>query len=184
MENWIKLGFWLVLAVVLYGYGVNEYVNGDMVQWYYYQAKVDGYAINDKSILQATTENPVILTISRSEEINGAMAVPVKKGDRLPKGTNGVIPAKDVKDGKRVALDGDTSLKVTIPTQDKVQSGITYKDSYKHKNIETNPWSGVWNVVMVVALGFCLGMLAQAFTDVLGIKYHKIEHFEPSGAGH
>ena len=89
--------------------------------------------------------------------------------------TNGIIDEKTVKEGKRVALDGST-LKVMVPSQIKESKGFKYKDTFKHKGIRTNPWSGAWNVAMVLCLGLALGLVAEGFTDLLGMKIEKIQH--------
>jgi hypothetical protein len=101
----------------------------------------------------------------------------VKKGDRLPANTNGVIDKKTVAEGKRVTLEGNT-LKVTVPMQIKESKGFKYKDTFKHKGIETDPWGGVWSVVWILALGFSLGLMAEGFTDMCGYKLEKIKHYE------
>jgi hypothetical protein len=99
----------------------------------------------------------------------------VAKGDRLPKNANGVISLAEIKTGKRVALDGQT-IKVTVPWQIKESKGFKYKDTFKHKGIKTNPWSGAWNVAMVLCLGLSLGLFAEGLTDLMGMKIEKIDH--------
>jgi len=171
----LKFIVWGVIGVALVIYYVSTYTSGQMVEWYYYSTKTDGYAINSGTFDQATKEKPVALTIGKFEEIDGPKAVLVKKGERLPIGANGVIDTKTVKEGKRVKLDGQT-LNVLMPIQIKESKGFKYKDRFKHKGVETNPWSGVWNLVMIVLLGFSLGTMAEGFTDMLGFKPHKSVH--------
>ena len=65
-----------------------------------------------------------------------------------------------------------------VPVQIKESKGFKFRDTYKHKGVTTNPWSGVWNVFIVCGLGFALGMMAEGFTDMLGIEVKKIKHFE------
>jgi hypothetical protein len=102
-------------------------------------------------------------------------ATAVKKGDRLPTNTNGVISKKEVEEGKRVKLDGD-KLVVMIPMQIREARGFKFKDTFKHKGVETNPWSGVWNVFWILGLGVCLGYSAEGMTDMFGLKLTKIQH--------
>jgi len=99
----------------------------------------------------------------------------VAKGDRLPKNANGVISLAELKSGKRAVLEGQT-IKVTVPWQIKETKGFKFKDTFKHKGIRTNPWSGAWNVAMVLCLGLSLGLLAEGFTDIMGLKLGKIQH--------
>jgi hypothetical protein len=147
-----------------------------MVRWYYYTANKDGYAVNANTLGGATKDNPAVLEIGMFEAIQGLQAVLVKKGDRLPTNANGIIENKEIKEGKRVALEGN-KLKVLVPSQITEAKGFKYKDTFKHKGIRTNPWSGVWNALMVIVFGFALGSLAEGFTDLMGLKLKKIEHY-------
>jgi hypothetical protein len=171
----IKLVFWAALALGLIGYAWWSYTSGQMVEWYYFRAKTDGFAVNANTFRDATKEKPMALEIGTFNPIVGLQAVAVKKGDRLPTNTNGVISKKELEEGKRVKLDGD-KIVVMVPIQVKEARGFKFKDSYKHKGIETNPWSGPWNVAWVLALGVCLGYSAEGLTDVFGLKLTKIQH--------
>jgi hypothetical protein len=171
----VKLVFWAALALGLIGYAWWSYTSGQMVEWYYYKAKTDGYAVNANAFLNATKEKPMTLEIGKFNPIEGLQAVAVKKGDRLPTNTNGIISKKELDEGKRVKLDGD-KIVVMVPIQVKEARGFKFKDSYKHKGIETNPWSGPWNVAWILALGVCLGYSAEGLTDCFGLKLTKIQH--------
>jgi hypothetical protein len=171
----IKFLFWAVSTVLVFAYAISTYRSGQMVRWYYFQAKADGYAINAKAFEQATRENPVSLVIGEFADVAGQRAVRVAKGSRLPQGTNGVIDLATVDAGDRVRLDGG-QLVVTVPWQIKEAKGFKFRDGFTHKNIRTNPWAGLWNLVMVGLVGLCLGFLAEGFTDVLGLKFEKIDH--------
>lgn len=115
---------------------------------------MEGYAVNTKSFVDATKERPAILKIEPgAQKIDGMVAVPVKKGDRLPEGENGVIEKKVVEAAKRAKVEGD-KLIVMVPWEIKESKGFKYKDTFIHKGIKTNPWSGVWNVAVVIAMGF------------------------------
>ena len=83
---------------------------------------------------------------------------------------------KILKEGKRATLEGN-HVKVTVPWEIQQAKGFKFKDTFKHKGIETDPWAAVWNVFMVLALGLSLGFMAEGFTDLLGWKIKKIEHF-------
>ncbi len=170
-----KFGFWLVVSVALFGYTFYSYSSGQMIQWYYYTAKFDGYAVDANQFLNATKEKPSVLAVRKQDAVDGLVAIPVSKGDRLPRNANGVISAAELKSGKRANLEGD-KVKVTTPWQIKEAKGFKYKDTFKHKGIRTNPWSGAWNVAMVLLLGLSLGMLAEGFTDLMGLKIGKIQH--------
>jgi len=170
-----KFCFWLAVSVALFVYIFHSYTSGQMIRWYYYTASLDGYAVDANLSINATKDNPVVLNIAQQEEAKGPVAIPVAKGDRLPKNANGVISLAEIKAGKRVALEGQT-VKVMIPWQIKEAKGFKYKDTFKHKGIRTNPWSGAWNVAMVLALGLSLGLLAEGFTDLVGVKIVKIQH--------
>lgn len=170
-----KFCFWLLVSVGLFGYVFHSYNSGQMIQWYYYTASHEGYAVDANLSMHATKDKPVVLNIQKQAEVNGLVAIPVAKGDRLPRNANGVISLNEIKSGKRAALEGET-VKVTVPWQIKESKGFKYKDTFKHKGIRTNPWAGVWNVAMVLALGLSLGLLAEGFTDLMGLKIEKIEH--------
>lgn len=171
----IKFIFWATATVLVFAYCIRFYRSGTMVHWYYYKAKADGFAVNTKMFKDATPEMPALLDVGDYGVLDGLKATPVKKGDVLPTGATGVIDLKTVEDGKRVQL-LEGKLKVLIPWQFKEAKGFKYKDSFTHKNIRTNPVSGVWNLVMVGLIGLCLGYLAEGFTDLIGLKFHKIDH--------
>jgi hypothetical protein len=173
----IKFLFWLAVALGLFYYAFHTYNTGQLVSWYYYHAGTDGYAVHANSFKDASKEKPVQLEIGSFEKIEGLQAVPVKKGDRLPTNANGVISTEILKKGKRATLE-DKIIKVIMPVEIKDARGFKYKDSFMHKGIQTNPWAGVWNVVLIAFLGISLGLLAEGFTDMVGIKLTKIEHFE------
>jgi len=173
----IKFFVWTAIALGIIGYFWTEYYNGNLVKAYYYKAKSTGWAINAEAFKDASKDKPAILQIGAFEKIEGLQAVPVTKGDRLPINTNGIIDKKTVDEGKRVVLEGNT-LKVTVPSQIREAKGFKYKDTFKHKGIETSPWGGVWAVAFILCLGFALGMTAEGFTDMCGYKLEKIKHYE------
>jgi hypothetical protein len=146
-----------------------------MIQWYYYTASLDGYAIDANRSMNATKDKPAMLSIRKQENVDGLVAIPVAMGDRLPRNANGVISQAEVKSGKRAVVQGET-IKVMVPWQIKESKGFKYKDTFKHKGIRTNPWAGIWNVAMVLALGLSLGLVAEGFTDLMGYKIEKIQH--------
>ncbi|MBI5498797.1 MAG: hypothetical protein HY907_01030 [Deltaproteobacteria bacterium] len=171
----IKFAFWTLAAGGVIGVVVHSFVSGQMESWYYHRAASDGYAVNADSFHDATKERPASLEIADVKEITGLQAVPVKKGDLLPRWANGVISSKEVKDGKRVALVAGR-LEVRVPWQIKSAKGFKYKDTFKHKGIETYPGGAVWNVVIVLLLGVTLGYMAEGFTDLLGLKIKRLQH--------
>jgi hypothetical protein len=170
-----KFCFWLAVSVALFGYIIHSYTSGQMIQWYYYTASLDGYAVDANLSMSATKDKPVVLKIVKQDEVKGLVAIPVAKGDRLPRNANGVISLAELKSAKRAVIEGQT-IKVMVPWQIKEAKGFKYKDTYKHKGIRTNPWSGVWNVAMVLSIGLALGLLAEGFTDLMGYKIEKIQH--------
>jgi hypothetical protein len=173
----IKFLFWILVAAGLFYYAFHSYNSGLLVSWYYYKAGTDGYAVNADNLKNASKENPALVQIGPFEKIEGLQAVPVKKGDRLPVNANGVITPEQLKKGERATLE-DKIIKVTMPVKIKEAKGFKYKDTFKHKGIKTNPWSGVWNVALILLLGLSLGLTAEGFTDMLGYKLEKIDHFE------
>jgi len=173
----VKFFFWLAVSVGLFYYAFHSYFSGQMVSWYYYKAGADGYAIHSAAFKKANKENPAILEIGAFETITVLQVVPVKKGDRLPGNADGVIDNEVLKKEKRAKLEGG-SLKVMMASEIKEAKGFKYKDTFKHKNIRTNPWAGAWNIAMVISIGLALGLLAEGFTDMLGLKLEKIKHFE------
>jgi len=173
----IKFIVWTAASLALIYYCWWSYSSGQMVSWYYYKAKTDGFAIRANLVREATKEKPIVLEIAQVQEVTGLQAVPVKKGERLPVGVNGIISKKDLEEGKRVKLEGNT-IKVIQGTQIREAKGFKFKDTFMHKGIETNPWSGAWNLGMVIAMGLALGLMAEGFTDMVGIKISKIKHFE------
>lgn len=171
----IKFVFWFAVSIGLFYYASWSYTSGQMVSWYYYEAKTDGYAVHSAYFKNATKENPAMLQIGKFDKIEGLQAVEVKKGDRLPKNTDGIIDKKVIKDEKRAKLEGGM-LKVMVASEVKDARGFKYKDTFKHKGILTNPWAGAWNVVMVLIIGLALGLMAEGFTDIMGLKLDKIVH--------
>ena len=170
-----KFSFWLVVSIALFAYVIHTYNSGQMIQWYYYTASLDGYAIDANRSMNATKDKPAMLSIRKQDNVDGLVAIPVSKGDRLPRNANGVISQAEVKSGKRAAVEGQT-VKLMVPWQIKESKGFKYKDTFKHKGIRTNPWAGIWNVAMVLALGLSLGLVAEGFTDLMGYKIEKIQH--------
>jgi len=170
-----KFCFWLAASVALFGYIIYTYNSGQMIRWYYYTASLDGYAIDANQSMNATKDKPAVLSIRKQDQVDGLVAIPVSKGDRLPKSANGVISLAEVKSGKRAVVQGET-IKVTVPWQIKEAKGFKFKDTFKHKGIRTYPWAGIWNVAMVLALGLSLGLVAEGFTDLMGYKIEKIQH--------
>jgi len=171
-----KFCFWLAVSVSLFGYIVYTYNSGQMIQWYYYTASLDGYAIDANRSMSATKDKPAVLGIRKQDQVDGLVAIPVAKGDRLPKNANGVISQAEVKSGKRAVVEGQT-VKLMVPWQIKESKGFKYRDRFIHKGVKTDPWSGVWNVAMTIGIGLCLGFMAEGLTDMLGWKIKKIEHF-------
>jgi hypothetical protein len=172
----IKFVVWTAVSLGLIFYAVYAFQTGKIDEMYYHSTKVDGFAVNTNEFFTATKEKPALLQIGKADEIKGLMAVPVKKGDRLPRGANGVIDKKTLEEGKRAKVDGD-KLVVTVPWQVKETKGFKYKDTFIHKGVVTDPWSGVWNVAVTIAISLALGFMAEGFTDMLGMKIKKIEHF-------
>lgn len=173
----IKFVVWTIVAAVLVGYLWAEYYNGTLISWSCSRAASDGWAVNSDAFKDASKDKPAVLQIGSFEKIEGLQAVSVKKGDRLPTNTNGIIDKKTVTEGKRVSLEGNT-LKVTVPMQIKESKGFKYKDTFKHKGIETNQWAGLWSTLYIIALGLALGLMAEGFTDMCGYKIQKIKHYE------
>lgn len=171
----IKFLFWLAVSVGLFGYSYRTYASGQMASWYYYKAKTDGYAVHSAYFKQATKENPMMLEIGKFEKIEGLQAVEVKKGDRLPKNTDGVIDKKVIEEGKRAKLEGGM-IKVMVASEIKDAKGFKFKDTFKHKGVATYPWGGAWNVMMILLVGLSLGMMAEGFTDAMGLKLDKVAH--------
>ncbi len=173
----IKFIVWGAIAVAISVMFWVEYYNGTLVSWYYYRAAGDGWAVNAATFVKASKDKPAILEIGTFQKIEGLQAVPVKKGDRLPTNTTGIIGKKIVEEGKRVTLEGNT-LKVTVPTQIKEAKGFKYKDTFMHKGLQTYAWGGAYSVAFILFLGLCLGLMAEGFTDMCGLKLEKIKHFE------
>jgi hypothetical protein len=173
----IKFCFWTAMTVILVMTIVRAFTSGRMAGWYYHTAAAEGYAINADTFKSATKEKPATLQVGQYDRIDGLVAVPVKKGDRLPANCNGIITTDILKKGKRAMLAGST-ITVLVPWEIQDAKGFKFKDTFKHKGIETYPWAAVWNVVMVLGLGLALGFMAEGFTDMLGMKLEKIRHFE------
>lgn len=73
----IKFLFWTIATIVVFAYAINTYRSGQLVGWYYFQARADGYAINAKAFEQATPENPVSLVVGDFPDVTGLRAVRV-----------------------------------------------------------------------------------------------------------
>ncbi len=173
----IKFLVWTAVSVAICVWFWAQYFNGTLQKQYYYKAKTSGWAVNATAFNDATKDKPAILQIGKFDKIEGRQAVPVKKGDLLPANATGIIDEKTVKEGKRVALEGNT-LKVLIPSQIKESKGFAFKDTFTHKGIETDPWGAAWAVGFILVLGLALGSMAEGFTDMIGMKIHKIKHYE------
>ncbi len=173
----VKFCFWMLAAAALTAVVARSYTSGQMVTWFYYTAKIDGYAINADSISNATRDKPAVLEVGPFDRVDGGRAVPVRKGDRLPLNATGVISWEEVEKGKRARI-GAGTLEVMVPWQIAQQAGFRYKDSFKHKGIKTYPWAAAWNVLITFGLGLSLGYMAEGFTDLLGVRIEKIRHFE------
>jgi hypothetical protein len=171
----IKFLFWTAVSVGLFYYAFHSYNTGQMVSWYYYKSSSDGYAIHSASFKTATKENPAMLQIGKFDKIEGLQAVAVKKGDRLPVNADGVIGMKVLKEEKRAKIEGEM-IKVMVPSEIKDARGFKYRETFKHKGIQTNQWSGAWNVGMVLFIGLALGLMAEGFTDIMGLKLEKMVH--------
>ena len=172
----IKFLFWSTIAAVVLVFTIRLYTGGKMAEWFYYQAAENGYAVNVDQFRDATKSAPAKLKIVTGATLDGLVAVKVKQGDRLPRNTTGVIGDKVLSKGKRAKLAGDT-LVVFVPWEIQQSKGFKFKDSFKHKGIETWHWAAVWNVLLVFALGFSLGLMAEGFTDMLGLRIEKIKHY-------
>ncbi|MBI4858766.1 MAG: hypothetical protein HY815_00605 [Candidatus Riflebacteria bacterium] len=172
----IQFVFWTAISVLLFAYAFHTYYSGQMVEWYYHTAKSDGYAVDANAFMDATTARPAVLTVGPFAAIEGLQAVPVKKGDRLPRHANGIITTEELSSGKRALKEGTNSIKVVQPWVIKQQKGFKFKDTFKHKGIKTNPWSGAWNVVIVLSLGLSLGLMAQGLTEMIGWNPPKSTH--------
>jgi hypothetical protein len=179
----VKFSFWALVAAAVTGWTVRSYMNGQMAEWYYHRAAMAGYAVNADLFKNATKSNPAILQVATGDEINGLEAIRVERGDLLPRHTNGIISDEIVAKGRRALRVGAT-IQVLVPWEIKEAKGFKFKDTFKHKGIKTWPWAGVWNVVIVVLLGLSLGLMAEGFTDMLGIKLEKIRHHEKTGDAH
>jgi hypothetical protein len=173
----VKFLFWTCLAGGLIFYLVHNHANGRLAAWYYHSAATDGYAVNADSFKNASRERPALLSVASVDSLEGLVAVRVKKGDRLPRHANGVIGEKILKAGKRAVLDGDR-LKILVPWEIQQAKGFKFRDTFKHKGVETYPWAAVFNVVMILSIGLALGFMAEGLTDLMGIKLEKIRHFE------
>jgi hypothetical protein len=171
----VKFAFWTLVAASVITWTARSYVGGQMSEWFYYRAATNGYAVNVDLFRDASKSKPAVLQVVETGEINGLVATRVKKGDRLPRNTNGVISDETLAKGKRAVLAGST-LEVRVPWEMKDAKGFKFKDTFKHKGVETWPWSGLWNVIIVVMLGLSLGLMAEGFTDMLGFHLEKIQH--------
>jgi hypothetical protein len=171
----VKFTFWAVVAAIVMTVTIRSYRSGQMAEWFYHRAAVSGYAINADLFKDASPLKPANLQVTTGSEINGLIAVRVAKGDRLPRNTNGVIADDVLAKGTRAVLAGAT-LQVREPWQMKESKGFKFKDTFKHKGVKTWPWAGVWNVIIVALLGLSLGLMAEGFTDMLGIRIEKIRH--------
>jgi hypothetical protein len=173
----VKFLFWTAVAATLIAVVVRSHTSGQMAAWFYYSAADAGYAVNANAFVDATRDKPAVLQVGSFARIDGLQAVPVRRGDRLPANANGVILNKVVDEGKRARREGDTIV-VTVPWKVDDSKGFKFKDTFKHKGIRTYPWAAVWNVALTLGLGLSLGLMAEGFTDLLGVKLKKIRHFE------
>jgi hypothetical protein len=173
----LKFLCWAAAATALIWYVVRCHRSGQLTEWFYHTAAVDGYAVNADVFKDATPQRPVLLAVVGFGHLHGAVAVRVRKGERLPQHTNGVIADAVVRAAKRAAVDGDR-IRVMVPWEMQQAKGVRFKDTFKHKGVKTYPWAAVWNVLVVLLLGISLGFLAESVTDLLGVKLERIRHHE------
>jgi hypothetical protein len=171
----VKFTFWTLVSAAVITATVRSYTSGQMAEWFYHRASIGGYAINADTFKSASKDHPAVLEIVKGDTIAGLQAVRVEKGQRLPRNSNGVVADDVLTKGKRAVLVGDT-LKISAPWEMKESKGFKFKDTFKHKGVVTWPWVGVWNIVVVGLLGLSLGLMAEGFTDMLGVKLEKIRH--------
>jgi hypothetical protein len=171
----VKFTFWTVVATAVIVFTVRSYTSGQMAEWFYHRASMNGYAVNADAFKGASKDKPALLQVVQGDALDGLQAVRVQKGQRLPRNSNGVISDEVLSKGKRATLT-DATLKVSVPWEMKESKGFKFKDTFKHKGIETWPWVGVWNMLIVAALGLSLGLMAEGFTDMFGLKLEKIRH--------
>lgn len=171
----VKFIFWALIASAVIGFTVRSYTSGQMAEWFYHRASIDGYAVNADTFKGASKDKPALLRIVQSDIVDGLQAVRVHKGQRLPRNSNGIISDEVLAKGRRATL-ADATLRVTVPWEMKESKGFKFKDTFKHKGIVTWPWVGLWNVLIVAALGLSLGLMAEGFTDMFGLKLEKIRH--------
>lgn len=136
-----------------------------------------GYAVNTASISGASESNPALLKVTRKRNVGAMEAFPIKKGDIIPIGVNGTIKKIVLLDGKMASVEHGEEIQVLLPWEIKDSKGFKFKDTFKHKGIKTLPLAAVWNVLIVIGLGVSLGYMAEGFTDFLGMKLEKIQHF-------
>jgi hypothetical protein len=175
----VKFVFWSLVATAVIVFTVRSYTSGQMADWFYHRASLDGYAVNADVFKSASKDTPAVLQVTTGDTVAGLQAVRVQKGQRLPRNSNGVISDEVLAKGKRAVLT-DATLKVMVPWQMKEAKGFKFKDSFKHKGIQTWPWVGVWNMLIVALLGLSLGLMAEGFTDMLGVKLEKLQHHAKS----
>jgi hypothetical protein len=171
----VKFAFWTLIAAAVTIWTVRSYSSGQMAEWFYHRAAASGYAVNADLLKDASKDKPAVLQVTTGDRLDGLAAIRVEKGSRLPRNTNGVIDDELLAKGKRATLSGST-LTVTVPWEYKQAKGFKFKDTFKHKGIQTWPWSGLWNVLIVGLLGLSLGLMAEGFTDMLGVRLEKIQH--------
>lgn len=141
----LKFLAWLLVSAALFAYAINTYTTGRMVRWYYYQAKADGYAVDARAFAGATPERPAALQVGTWTSLDGGRrAVPVRTGDPLPVGATGVIDLDTIHKGVCARVVGDQLL-VLVPWQVRESNGFTFREGFTHKNVGTNPFSGMWN---------------------------------------
>lgn len=179
----IKFSVWTLVATAVMIWTIRSYMSGQMSQWFYHRAAVAGYAVNADTFKSASKTNPALLQVATGDVLNGLTAIRVEKGARLPRNTNGVISDEVIAKGKRAVRDGAT-VRVLEPWVVKESKGFKFKDTFKHKGIETWPWVGVWNVLIVALLGVSLGLMAEGFTDMLGLRLEKIRHNDKVRGAH
>lgn len=185
----IKFTFWTIVSVIFMIYFFHLHTSGTLARWYYYKAAKDGYAINVTNFWDATKENPATLKIAKLDKIAtpneikegklpfeaGLVAIPVKKGDSLPEGANGVIEMRYVKEQKRLKVEGDL-MTIWEPWKWREAKGVMFKDSFQHKAIEPFFWSAFYFPGFMLLIGVSLGLMADGFTSMMGMKVKKIEH--------
>jgi hypothetical protein len=169
-----------VLAAAVIALLVHSARSGQMLRWHTYRAAADGFAIDAEVVRTARPEHPVRLRVVQATTLTGPATIRVRRHERVPAGTTGVVTDEMLARGRNVRLESG-HLVVERPFGAATTRGTSVREGFRHEGLIPHPLAALWNVGVVFILGLSLGTAAEAVTALCGIRPTPIRHVEERG---